>query len=92
MWIILHWRTWSGVAYREIGSGYIGGKSVGMLLARRMLVKDPEDAARFHAPSGANDSYYLGADIFYTYIVQNGCWGLRTRQKTMKGILPMRRN
>ena len=55
------------VAYREIGSGYIGGKSVGMLLARRMLVKDPEDAARFQPLLEPNDSYYLGADIFYTY-------------------------
>ena len=73
------------VAYREIGSGYIGGKSVGMLLARRMLVKDPEDAARFQPLLEPNDSYYLGADIFYTYIVQNGCWSLRTRQKTKEG-------
>ena len=73
------------VAYREIGSGCIGGKSVGMLLARQMLMKEPSDAERFRPLLEPNDSYYLGADVFYTYIVQNGCWGLRTRQKTKEG-------
>ncbi|MDR1829804.1 MAG: PEP/pyruvate-binding domain-containing protein, partial [Candidatus Fibromonas sp.] len=32
-----------------------------------------------------HDSYYLGSDIFYTYIVQNGWWELRTKQKTPEG-------
>ncbi len=73
------------VAGREIGSGYIGGKSVGMLLARQMLMKDPADAARFQPLMESNDSFYLGADIFYTYIVQNGCWSLRMKQKTREG-------
>lgn len=73
------------IASREIGSGYIGGKSVGMLLSRRMLTKAPADAAHFGTLLEPNDAYYLGADIFYTYIVQNGCWTLRTKQKTKEG-------
>src|SRR5665811_1668932 len=32
-----------------------------------------------------HDSYYLGSDIFYTYIVQNGWWPLRAKQRTPEG-------
>ncbi len=71
------------IASREIGTGFIGGKSVGMLVARRILMKEAKE--RFAPYLEAHDSYYLGADIFYTYIVQNGWWILRTKQKTEEG-------
>jgi hypothetical protein len=68
---------------RLIGTGFIGGKSVGMLLARSILEKDRsfdwQDYLEHH------DSFYIGSDIFYTYIVQNGLWKLRMEQKTKEG-------
>jgi hypothetical protein len=75
------------IASREIGSGFIGGKSVGMLLARKILETDAGDAlAGCWEP---HDSFYLGSDVFYTYIVQNGWWELRTRQKTPEGYFAL---
>lgn len=71
------------IASREVGTGLIGGKSIGMLLARKIL--EGEDQDRFNSFIEPHDSYYLGADIFYTYIVQNGWWRLRTRQKSREG-------
>jgi hypothetical protein len=71
------------IASREIGTGFIGGKSVGMLLARKILKAVGEE--RFTQYLEPHDSYFLGSDIFYTYIVQNGWWRLRTKQKTKEG-------
>ena len=71
------------IASREIGAGMIGGKSVGMLLARKILKTQDWETMRDHWEP--HDSYYLGADIFYTYIVQNGWWDLRMKQKTPEG-------
>jgi len=71
------------IAAREVGTGFIGGKSVGMLLARKILEKDGE--GRFDSYMEPHDSFYLGSDIFYTYIVQNGWWKLRVKQKTKEG-------
>jgi len=71
------------IASRVIGTGFIGGKSVGMLLARKIL---EIDGGEFFAPyMEPHDSFYIGADVFYTYIVQNGWWKLRTMQKTPEG-------
>jgi hypothetical protein len=71
------------IAERQIGSGYIGGKSVGMLLARRIL--EAEGGERFTARLEPHDSWYIGSDVFYTYIVHNGWWKLFMRQKTKEG-------
>lgn len=68
---------------REIGTGFIGGKTVGMLLARKILEKDAQ--GRFADILEPHDSYYLGSDVFYTYIVQNGWWTLRSKHKTKSG-------
>jgi len=68
---------------RVIGTGFVGGKTVGMLLARKILELDKwiswQDYLEHH------DSFYVGSDIFYTYIVQNGLWKLRMEQKTKEG-------
>ena len=71
------------IASREVGSGRIGGKSVGMLLARKILEHsaDAELVGRLEP----HDSYYIGTDVFYTYVVQNGWWHLRARQRTSEG-------
>lgn len=63
---------------RLIGSGLIGGKSVGMLLARAILRSaDP----RWHELLEPHDSFYIGTDVFYTYLVRNGCWHIRRNQR-----------
>lgn len=63
---------------RMIGTGLIGGKTLGMLLARAILKKaDP----RWTELLERHDSFFIGSDVFYTYLVQNGCWWLRRRQK-----------
>jgi hypothetical protein len=68
---------------RLIGTGYIGGKAVGMLLARNILSEDTsfDWAGRLEK----HDSFYIGSDIFHSYIVQNGLWKLRMEQKTKEG-------
>jgi pyruvate, water dikinase len=68
---------------RQIGTGFIGGKSVGMLLARKILKIEAKEI--YASYMELHDSYYLGSDIFYTYIVQNNLWKLRTKQKTKEG-------
>ena len=64
---------------REIGTGCIGGKATGMLLARNIL-RD-EDPELYHSRIDPHDSYYIGADLFYTYAVQNGVWAQRTQME-----------
>ncbi len=66
-----------GVWRRMIGSGLIGGKSVGMLLGRAILRKSHP---RWNELLEAHDSFYVGSDVFYTFLVQNGCWWLRQKQ------------
>jgi len=68
---------------RLIGTGFIGGKSVGMLLARNILRKDP--TFDWDAELELHDSFYIGSDIFYSYMVQNGWWKLLMEQKTEQG-------
>ena len=65
---------------RLIGTGYIGGKSVGMLLARKILSENK--SLNWQKLSESHDSFYIGSDIFYSYIVQNHLWKLHMQQKT----------
>jgi hypothetical protein len=68
---------------RLIGTGYIGGKSAGMLIARKILSRDPSfDWSRHLEP---HDSFFIGSDVFYTYIVENGWWQLHMQQRTKEG-------
>ncbi len=71
------------VKSRLIGTGFIGGKAVGMLLARKILSKD--DSLEWEEHSEPHDSFYIGSDVFYSYIVQNGWWKLLMEQKTKEG-------
>ena len=68
---------------RLIGTGFIGGKAVGMLIARKILLED--ESANWLEHLERHDSFYIGSDIFQTYIVQNGLWRLRMEQKTREG-------
>lgn len=63
---------------RMIGTGLIGGKSVGMLLARAILCKAD---ARWRERLETHDSFYIGSDVFYTFLVRNGCWRARRGQR-----------
>jgi hypothetical protein len=74
---------------RLIGTGFIGGKSVGMLLARNILRKDT--AFDWNAELEIHDSFYIGSDIFYSYMVQNGWWKLLMAQKTDEGYFEVAR-
>ncbi len=68
---------------RMIGTGFIGGKSVGMLIARSILLKEKSlRAERFFEP---HDSFYVGSDVFYTYLVENGWWQQLMEQRTPEG-------
>lgn len=71
------------IAQREVGTGFIGGKSVGMLVARAILEHDPEQ--RFAGRLEGHDSYFLGSDLFYTFIIANGWWKLWMEQKSPVG-------
>jgi len=71
------------VKARLIGTGYIGGKTVGMLMARKILSADTSfDWQHVLEP---HDSFFIGSDVFYTYIVENGWWKMRMEQKTPDG-------
>ncbi len=72
-----------GVRARMIGSGYIGGKAVGMLLARNILLT--EDGPRWLGALEPHDSFYLGSDAYYAYLVHNGWWPRLMRQRTEAG-------
>ena len=74
---------------RLIGTGFIGGKSVGMLLARNILRKDT--ACNWDDELELHDSFYIGSDIFYSYMVQNGWWKLLMAQKTEEGYFSVAR-
>jgi hypothetical protein len=61
---------------RLIGSGRIGGKAAGMILAREVL-KDPGEGLSDPTVIEDHDSYYIGSDVFYTFLVQNQLFRLR---------------
>ncbi|OGC25416.1 hypothetical protein A2291_00740 [candidate division WOR-1 bacterium RIFOXYB2_FULL_42_35] len=70
---------------RMIGTGLVGGKTLGMLLARKILAKDEVfDWKKIMEP---HDSFYIGSDVFYTYMVENGLWDAWLEQKTAAGYL-----
>ena len=71
---------------RMVGTGMIGGKATGMLLSRKLtqnLRPDIYDRIEPH------DSFYIGSDVFYTYIVDNGFWDLRVKQRTEEGYFAL---
>lgn len=65
------------IRWRMAGTGLIGGKAVGMLLARKITERDcPELAPKLEV----HDSFYIGSDIFYSFLVRNGLWEIREKQ------------
>lgn len=65
------------VRWRMFGTGLIGGKAVGMLVARQIAEREsPELGAKLEA----HDSFYIGSDVFYSFLVRNGLWEIREKQ------------
>ncbi len=66
------------VRARMIGCGSIGGKALGMLIARAVLRKN---APEIHGRLEAHDSFYIGTEVYDTFLVHNGLWWMRHRQR-----------
>ncbi|MEQ8213964.1 MAG: PEP/pyruvate-binding domain-containing protein, partial [Smithellaceae bacterium] len=79
---------------RLIGTGFIGGKAAGMLLARNILRRDT--AIKWSEHLELNDSFYVGSDVFYSYIVQNGWWqdfiSHKTKENYFESAVQLKRN
>ena len=69
---------------RMIGIGLIGGKALGMLLARAILKRRNP---RLHALLETHDSFYIGSDVFYTFLIRNGVWWIRQKQRDPETFL-----
>ncbi len=72
--------TWKHV----IGSGMIGGKAVGVLLARAILRHEDPTLNRLLE---RHDSFFIGSEVFYSFLVENDCWWIRERQKRPETLL-----
>lgn len=69
-----------------IGTGMVGGKSCGMLTARKIIEnRCPEIYDRMEP----HDSFFIGSDVFYTYIVKNGFWELFVEQRKPEGYFAL---
>ncbi len=68
---------------RMIGSGFIGGKAAGMLIARKILLNDSTDVWTAHLDP--HDSFFVGTDVYYSWLVHNGWWPRIMRQRTADG-------
>ncbi len=66
---------------RLIGSGRIGGKAAGMLLARKILDLAAEsDIPELKDVLQDHDSYYIGSDIFFQFLLDNDLLYLLSQQ------------
>lgn len=62
---------------RMIGSGHIGGKAAGMLIARRILLDSKESGIDFSGVLDKHDSFFIGSDVFFTFLINNDLFRLR---------------
>ena len=72
------------VCNRLIGGGRIGGKAAGMLIAQAILREREPD---LHAKLEAQDSFYVGSDLYHTFLIRNRVWWIRERQKNTTTFL-----
>lgn len=68
------------IGRRMIGTGLVGGKAAGMLIAQAILKRINPD--KYKQLLEIQDCYYIGSDVFYTYLVQNHIWWERRTLKT----------
>jgi pyruvate,water dikinase len=64
------------IGRRMIGTGLIGGKAVGMLIAQAILQNGTNQLA---SRLEQQDSFFIGSDVYYTYLVNNKAWWGRRR-------------
>ncbi len=69
-----------------VGTGMVGGKACGMLLARAIIRNEEPDINEILEP---HDSFYVGSDLYYTYIVDNNLWDTRIKQRTEDGYFDL---
>ncbi|MHA1146626.1 MAG: PEP/pyruvate-binding domain-containing protein [Promethearchaeota archaeon] len=74
------------IGRRMIGTGLIGGKSVGMLLAQAILKKSN---TKWYSKLERHDSFFIGSDVFYTYLVINNCWWIRYKIRKRPNFLEL---
>ncbi len=78
--LVEQWLTiedFDSIRQRLIGVGSIGGKALGMMVARAIVrERAPDLAARLEV----HDSFFVGAEVFVTFLIQNGVWWIRDRQ------------
>jgi len=72
-----------GIGKRMIGTGLIGGKSVGMLISRAIIAKK---SPSLNELIESHDSFFIGSDVFYTYLVLNKCWWIRRKLKLSSAL------
>ena len=87
------------IRQRLIGSGRIGGKAGGMLLARRILLEesdqsDGEEGLDFYQILEDHDSFFVGSDVFFTFLVTNGLFRrrLETQRQVLESSTPLSRD
>jgi pyruvate,water dikinase len=72
---------------RLIGSGRIGGKAAGMLLARSILCGGPNaEGIDFAQVLEDHDSFYVGSDVFFTFMVANGLFRRRLETQRLSSL------
>ncbi|ALO46673.1 PEP/pyruvate-binding domain-containing protein [Pseudohongiella spirulinae] len=67
------------IRHRMLGSGVIGGKATGLLLAGAILRRSAR--ASWQERLLAHDSCFIGSDAFYGYLVHNGLWSTLMRHR-----------
>jgi hypothetical protein len=78
-----HAADFNMILKRRIGTGKIGGKSAGLLLAYKILQNTaPEIFEKISLPS----SYFIGADVFYDFLAANELEVLNQKYKTAEQI------
>lgn len=66
---------------RKIGGGVIGGKACGLLVARKLIELSMPEYAEHVEP---HNSFFIGTDVFYRYLVYNRCAELKARHRLEK--------
>lgn len=73
--------------HRMLGSGQIGGKAAGMLLARAILRdRGSHEGVDFGEILDDHDSFYIGSDVFFTFLVRNDLFRLRLKMTSNSSI------
>lgn len=70
---------------RIIGSGRIGGKAAGMLMARAVL-SSAKGGVDFSEILEEHDSFYIGSDVFFTFLVNNDLFELRLQLSNVEKL------